>query len=72
MDKGWGEEEGEFFCMAPELIKILNSIILHYHVPQQNSLIAYRLYENRKWSRKTSEQVGRPHQSLGPNSVKRQ
>lgn len=32
--------------VAPELIKILNSIILHYHVPQLNSLIAYHLYEN--------------------------
>lgn len=44
--------------MAPELIKILNSIILHYHVPQLNSLIAYRLYENHKWGRKAREQVG--------------
>lgn len=70
MDKGWEEKEGEFFCMAPELIKILNSIILHYHVPQLNSLIACCLYENHKWGRKTKEQVGRPHWSLGPSPVK--
>ena len=57
--------------MAPELIKILNSIILHYHVPQQNSLIAYRLYENHKWSRKTREQVGKLHRGLGASPVKR-
>lgn len=57
--------------MAPELIKILNSIILHYHVPQQNSLIAYRLYENHKWNRKTREQVGKLHRGLGASPVKR-
>lgn len=58
--------------MAPELIKILNSIILHHFMRlQQNSLIAYRLYENHKWSRKTREQVGRLHRGLGASPVKR-
>lgn len=71
MDEGLGEEDGEFFCMAPELIKILNSIILHYHVPQLNSLIAYRLYENHKWGSKCRQQVRRPHWRLGPSPVKR-
>lgn len=56
--------------MAPELIKILNSIILRYHVPQLNSLIAYHLYGNRKWGRKTREQVGRPHWGLRPSPIR--